>query len=101
MIYGCLAMALICLGCAVKVIVTARELEKTIQLNSHRIGCLEAEIKENEEKLARIEAMLASLAERLADLESQTEAVQDLKSYNEGISNIMSYSVDVAMGKNK
>jgi predicted nucleic acid-binding Zn-ribbon protein len=74
-------------------------LYKDIQLNSHRIDSLEAEMKESAEKIARIEVLLADLGERLADLESQTEAVQDLKAYNEGLQNIMNYNVDVAMGK--
>ena len=72
---------------------------KDIELNSHRINSLEAEVRELKEKLVKAEVLAADAVDRIADLESQTDAVQDLKAYNEGLQNIMNYNVDVAMGK--
>ena len=64
---------------------------KDIQLNSHRLNALEAELRETKDRLLQAELGLAELAQ-------ETEVVQDLKDYNEGVANILNYSRETAKG---
>ena len=72
----------------VKFLAMARD----VQLNSHRINCLEVELKETKTRLATTEEALTKLVQ-------EADVVQEFRSYNEGINNILNYSLDTAKGK--
>ena len=99
-------VALICVNvavilCTISMLVKTGACEKDIQLNSHRIKSLEAEMLELKEALDARDAQLQRAIEEVREkLNEYVDAPVDPE-YAKGLENIMNYSLDQAKGKNK